>query len=76
MGSYSPASLAGTAIASSVDPIRDLFVIDTDVYRKSKLRCDHVVPKCSRCVRRKCAEKCVYHPNPLTKVSGVRSFHK
>ncbi|GAW18374.1 hypothetical protein ANO14919_078490 [Xylariales sp. No.14919] len=35
--------------------------------RKSKLRCDHVVPVCSRCVRRKCADKCVYHPNPLTK---------
>ncbi|KAI0145120.1 hypothetical protein GGR57DRAFT_481412 [Xylariaceae sp. FL1272] len=35
--------------------------------RKSKLRCDHVVPTCSRCVRRKCADKCVYHPNPLTK---------
>ncbi|KAI0398101.1 hypothetical protein F5Y17DRAFT_464304 [Xylariaceae sp. FL0594] len=35
--------------------------------RKSKLRCDHVVPTCNRCVRRKCADKCVYHPNPLTK---------
>ncbi|KAI0439921.1 hypothetical protein F4803DRAFT_529449 [Xylaria telfairii] len=35
--------------------------------RKSKLRCDHVVPICSRCVKRKCGEKCVYHPNPLTK---------
>ncbi|KAI0403367.1 hypothetical protein F4802DRAFT_571935 [Xylaria palmicola] len=35
--------------------------------RKSKLRCDHVVPICGRCVKRKCAEKCVYHPNPLTK---------
>ncbi|KAI1339440.1 hypothetical protein F5Y15DRAFT_73081 [Xylariaceae sp. FL0016] len=35
--------------------------------RKSKLRCDHTVPKCSRCVKRKCVDKCVYHPNPLTK---------
>ncbi|KAI1827527.1 hypothetical protein F4861DRAFT_493033 [Xylaria intraflava] len=35
--------------------------------RKSKLKCDHVVPVCSRCVRRKCTDKCVYHPNPLTK---------
>ncbi|KAI1110575.1 hypothetical protein F5Y14DRAFT_358060 [Nemania sp. NC0429] len=35
--------------------------------RKSKLRCDHVLPVCSRCVKRKCAEKCVYHPSPLTK---------
>ncbi|KAI0117952.1 hypothetical protein GGR51DRAFT_545834 [Nemania sp. FL0031] len=35
--------------------------------RKSKLRCDHVVPVCSRCVKRRCEEKCVYHPNPLTR---------
>ncbi|KAI8624755.1 hypothetical protein F5Y19DRAFT_467606 [Xylariaceae sp. FL1651] len=39
--------------------------------RKSKLRCDHVVPTCSRCVRRKCADKCIYHPNPLTKKRPV-----
>ncbi|KAI1327937.1 hypothetical protein F5Y16DRAFT_370190 [Xylariaceae sp. FL0255] len=35
--------------------------------RKSKLRCNHEVPVCSRCVKRKCVEKCVYHPHPLTK---------
>ncbi|KAI1174399.1 hypothetical protein F4777DRAFT_553955 [Nemania sp. FL0916] len=35
--------------------------------RKSKLRCDHVVPVCSRCTKRKCADKCEYHPNPLTR---------
>ncbi|KAI0199431.1 hypothetical protein F4808DRAFT_432462 [Astrocystis sublimbata] len=35
--------------------------------RKSKLRCDHVVPICSRCVKRRCEDKCLYHPNPLTR---------
>ncbi|KAI6085201.1 hypothetical protein F4821DRAFT_154404 [Hypoxylon rubiginosum] len=34
--------------------------------RRSKLRCDHVVPACGRCVRRRCVDQCVYHPNPLT----------
>lgn len=34
--------------------------------RKSKLKCDHVVPVCGRCVKRRCADKCVYHPHPLT----------
>ncbi|KAI1099833.1 hypothetical protein F4804DRAFT_68203 [Jackrogersella minutella] len=34
--------------------------------RRSKLRCDHVVPACGRCVRRQCIDQCVYHPNPLT----------
>ncbi|OTB02608.1 hypothetical protein M426DRAFT_322530 [Hypoxylon sp. CI-4A] len=33
--------------------------------RRSKLRCDHVVPTCGRCVRRGCVDQCVYHPNPL-----------
>ncbi|KAJ3567914.1 hypothetical protein NPX13_g6601 [Xylaria arbuscula] len=44
--------------------------------RKSKLRCDHVVPTCSRCVRRKCTEKCVYHPNPLTKVQKRQTIER
>ncbi|KAH9901718.1 hypothetical protein F4778DRAFT_123500 [Xylariomycetidae sp. FL2044] len=34
--------------------------------RKSKLKCDHLVPSCRRCVRRGIVDKCVYHPNPLT----------
>lgn len=34
--------------------------------RKSKLRCDHVVPACGRCVKRGKASQCFYHPNPLT----------
>lgn len=34
--------------------------------RKSKLRCDHVVPACGRCVKRGKVNQCFYHPNPLT----------
>lgn len=33
--------------------------------RKSKIRCDHQSPKCSRCVSRNL--DCVYHPAPMTK---------
>lgn len=35
--------------------------------RKSKLRCDHVVPACGRCVTRNRKDRCVYHPSPLTR---------
>lgn len=34
--------------------------------RKSKLRCDHVVPACGRCIKRGRTDSCFYHPNPLT----------
>ncbi|KAI1463404.1 uncharacterized protein F4812DRAFT_446814 [Daldinia caldariorum] len=34
--------------------------------RRSKLKCDHVVPTCGRCIKRQCADRCIYHPNPLT----------
>ncbi|KAI0139610.1 hypothetical protein F4776DRAFT_654102 [Hypoxylon sp. NC0597] len=34
--------------------------------RRSKLRCDHVVPTCGRCIKRRCADQCIYHPSPLT----------
>ncbi|KAI1377106.1 hypothetical protein F4677DRAFT_459447 [Hypoxylon crocopeplum] len=34
--------------------------------RRSKLRCDHVIPACGRCVKRRCADQCIYHPNPLS----------
>ncbi|KAI1774396.1 hypothetical protein F4818DRAFT_448867 [Hypoxylon cercidicola] len=40
--------------------------------RRSKLRCDHVVPACGRCVRRRCVDQCIYHPNPLTQVRRSR----
>ncbi|KAK1148503.1 hypothetical protein N8T08_009508 [Aspergillus melleus] len=35
--------------------------------RKDKVRCDHVLPVCSRCRRRKIASRCFYHPAPLTR---------
>ncbi|KAI0123963.1 hypothetical protein BJ170DRAFT_67921 [Xylariales sp. AK1849] len=34
--------------------------------RQSKLKCDHTVPTCGRCIKRRCIEQCTYHPNPLT----------
>ncbi|KAI8931330.1 hypothetical protein NX059_011671 [Plenodomus lindquistii] len=39
--------------------------------RKGKLRCDHMMPICGRCVRRNKTDKCVYHPAPLTKTRSV-----
>ncbi|KAI5919053.1 hypothetical protein F4810DRAFT_689413 [Camillea tinctor] len=41
--------------------------------RRSKLKCDHVVPTCRRCIRRRCADRCVYHPSPLTKGNQARN---
>ena len=35
--------------------------------RKGKLRCDHMMPHCGRCVKKGKSDKCVYHPAPLTK---------
>ncbi|KAH3920376.1 hypothetical protein HBH56_003700 [Parastagonospora nodorum] len=35
--------------------------------RKGKLRCDHMMPNCGRCVKRNKQDQCVYHPAPLTK---------
>lgn len=37
--------------------------------RKGKLRCDHFMPHCGRCIKRGKTDKCVYHPAPLTKPS-------
>ncbi|KAH8687704.1 hypothetical protein BGZ60DRAFT_522354 [Tricladium varicosporioides] len=36
--------------------------------RKGKLACDHGVPFCGRCTRRNTTNRCIYHPNPMTKV--------
>ncbi|KAJ0118651.1 hypothetical protein J7T55_012905 [Diaporthe amygdali] len=41
--------------------------------RKSKLRCDHVVPACGRCVKRQRTDLCFYHPNPLTQQQRSRT---
>ncbi|PWY80263.1 putative C6 transcription factor [Aspergillus sclerotioniger CBS 115572] len=35
--------------------------------RKSKLRCDHGRPVCSRCSTKNIAARCFYHPAPMTK---------
>lgn len=35
--------------------------------RTSKLRCDHTVPVCQRCIARQRPDQCIYHPCPLTK---------
>ena len=35
--------------------------------RKSKLKCDHVLPRCGRCIQRKIEYRCVYHPAPMSK---------
>ncbi|KAJ6090564.1 hypothetical protein N7486_009379 [Penicillium sp. IBT 16267x] len=37
--------------------------------RRSKLRCDHARPYCTRCVRRNLSQKCYYHPSPMTRGS-------
>ena len=34
--------------------------------RKSKLKCDHTLPKCGRCIQRKIDFRCVYHPAPMS----------
>lgn len=43
--------------------------------RKGKLRCDHMMPTCGRCVKRGKTDKCTYHPAPLTK-SGTSPAHR
>ncbi|KAH8811829.1 hypothetical protein F5884DRAFT_671116 [Xylogone sp. PMI_703] len=35
--------------------------------RKGKMACDHSVPFCGRCVRRKMTSACIYHPAPMTR---------
>ncbi|OKL61878.1 hypothetical protein UA08_02272 [Talaromyces atroroseus] len=41
--------------------------------RKSKVRCDHESPRCSRCTMRNL--NCVYHPAPMTKRRSPFTFH-
>ncbi|KXJ85336.1 hypothetical protein Micbo1qcDRAFT_99602, partial [Microdochium bolleyi] len=43
--------------------------------RKSKLRCDHALPTCGRCIRRRCADACTYHPNPMTQTRPLSPAH-
>jgi hypothetical protein len=41
--------------------------------RKGKLRCDHMMPTCGRCARLNKADKCTYHPAPLTRTYSPSS---
>ncbi|KAL4974591.1 putative Zn(II)2Cys6 transcription factor [Aspergillus desertorum] len=43
--------------------------------RISKVRCDHSLPVCQRCVARRRPTECVYHPCPLTKRRQNRNLH-
>ncbi|KAG9232196.1 hypothetical protein BJ875DRAFT_443401 [Amylocarpus encephaloides] len=43
--------------------------------RKGKLACDHGVPHCGRCVRRRTTQKCIYHPAPMTRVRTSTPSH-
>ncbi|ETS88158.1 hypothetical protein PFICI_01986 [Pestalotiopsis fici W106-1] len=40
--------------------------------RLSKIRCDHKLPVCDRCVLRRMEKRCIYHPAPMTKSRSSR----
>lgn len=42
--------------------------------RKSKLKCDHVTPVCGRCIAKDIAQKCFYHPSPMTRRNPSLQF--
>ncbi|KAI1138345.1 hypothetical protein F5Y05DRAFT_36594 [Hypoxylon sp. FL0543] len=50
----------------SLVPILPALSRSCEPCRRSKLRCDHVVPTCGRCIKRRCVDQCIYHPNPLS----------
>jgi len=37
--------------------------------RKAKAACDHELPVCQRCIWRRIAPQCIYHPGPLTRTA-------
>ena len=41
--------------------------------RIRKIRCDHVLPTCGRCIRMNRAAQCHYHSAPLTRANGGRA---
>ncbi|TVY34147.1 hypothetical protein LSUB1_G006396 [Lachnellula subtilissima] len=43
--------------------------------RKAKIACDHSLPTCDRCRRRKVTEKCVYHAAPMTKTGSGQATY-
>ncbi|KAJ5603347.1 hypothetical protein N7537_006303 [Penicillium hordei] len=51
-------------------PRRNGLLSSCEPCRKSKLRCDHQSPTCGRCLRHGLADRCFYHPAPLTQPSA------
>jgi hypothetical protein len=41
--------------------------------RLRKIRCDHVLPTCGRCIKMNRAAQCHYHSAPLTRANGGRA---
>ena len=54
-------------------PRRNGLLSSCEPCRKSKLRCDHSLPVCQRCVTRHRTPECTYHPCPLTKTRPKRN---
>ncbi|KAL4736280.1 hypothetical protein BDV11DRAFT_207759 [Aspergillus similis] len=54
-------------------PRRNGLLSSCEPCRKSKLRCDHSLPVCQRCVAHRRIPECTYHPCPLTKTGPKRN---
>ncbi|PLB35312.1 putative chromatin structure remodeling complex protein RSC3 [Aspergillus candidus] len=55
-------------------PRRNGLLSSCEPCRKSKLRCDHTLPVCQRCVTNRRTQQCTYHPCPLTKGRPKRAL--
>ncbi|PKY07637.1 putative Zn(II)2Cys6 transcription factor [Aspergillus campestris IBT 28561] len=55
-------------------PRRNGLLSSCEPCRKSKLRCDHTLPVCQRCVTSRRTQQCTYHPCPLTKGRPKRTL--
>lgn len=42
--------------------------------RKTKVKCDHGLPICGRCIQRKIQHRCEYHPAPMTQQSSINTL--
>jgi chromatin structure-remodeling complex subunit RSC3/30 len=67
-----PSSCRGLLSAEMASTRRNGLPSSCEPCRKSKLRCDHSIPICGRCTRRRQPDLCVYHPAPLTQDPGPR----
>ena len=61
-----------TAIINRTTPLkrRNGKLQSCEPCRKRKLSCDHRLPVCSRCIRRKQVDECYYHPAPMTRMTS------